>query len=274
MLEIEIVEVSVTQMGFALILKPPGRSRIVPIFIGPLETYSISMALQGQKTERPLTHDLIKIILDSLGFVIKKVVVYDFQEGTFFAKIYLENKNNSKSGNSIEIDARPSDAIAMAIRLGSPIFMTKEVYEQTAIEMEELREHIQREESPLEEENQVLDTLFGSLEDDFSASGNQPPQSNLIQGILSEFDQPPEGKPKSQQKKQVKISPSSEPLKEDFQSREDVLKQMLRTAINQERYEDAALIRDKLKEFKLSSGNKTTEKKKSKKKNPTNKGSN
>ena len=60
MLEVRIVEVSVTRMGFAIVLKPLTRSRVVPIFIGPLETYSISSALDGQESERPLTHDLMK----------------------------------------------------------------------------------------------------------------------------------------------------------------------------------------------------------------------
>ena len=274
MLEIETIEVSVTQMGFALILKPPGKSRIVPVFIGPLEAYSISMAQQGRKTERPLTHDLMKTVLDSLSFGIKKIVVNDFQEGTFFAKVYFENKNDPKS-SLIEVDARPSDAIAMAIRLSAPIFMAKEVYEQTAIEMNELREHIQREELSIEEESQILDTLFSSLEDSPSISSSQSPRGGFIHGILSEFDQPPEKETKSEQEKQTySSSPSSKTSKEDFQSRGDVLKQMLKAAIKQERYEDAALIRDELKEFERSSENQSPGKKKNRKKNLSNKKSN
>ena len=179
MLEIEVIEVSVTQMGFALVLKSHSHSRIVPIFIGPLETYSISMALQGQKTERPLTHDVIKIMLDSFGFTVKKVVVNNFQEGIFFAQIYFANKNSAKSSSLIQVDSRPSDAIAMAIRFSAPIFMVKEVYEQTSIEIGDLQEQIQKGESTIETESRILDTLFSSLEEASDISVGQTPQKQF-----------------------------------------------------------------------------------------------
>ena len=138
MLEVKILEVSVTQMGFAIVLQPPGKKKVVPIFIGPLETYSISSALENQKSERPMTHDLLKTILVSLNYKVYKVVINNFQNGTFFARLFLTGNTDEK--DVIEVDARPSDSIALAVRFGAPIFMDEEVYEKVSVDMDLIKE--------------------------------------------------------------------------------------------------------------------------------------
>ena len=234
MLEIEIIEVSVTQMGFALMLKPPTREKVVPIFIGPLETYSISSALEGQKFERPLTHDLLKTILKSIDHSIEKIYIDDFRSGTFFAKLYIEAA--AEPGNYIEIDSRPSDAIALALRFKAPIFMAEHVYEQTAIDISLLKEKVKG--------NDLLSS-------DESLADEE--KDELIQSIIDEFGEPPE-LPIRPGKKSVKEAESEKASETgaEFKSREEVLKQMLNVAISQENYEEAARLRDEISQLAKS----------------------
>ena len=159
MLEISIIEISVTDVGFALMLKAPDRKKIVPIFIGPLETYSISTAIGNQKTNRPLTHDLMKNALLHTNAFISKVVLDHFQNGTFFAKLYINVSSDKKNTPQkvIEIDARPSDAIAMAIRFQSPIYITEEIYDETSLDLELVRKRIQ--DISKEEHDSLIDSL-------------------------------------------------------------------------------------------------------------------
>ncbi len=232
MLEIEIIEVSVTQMGFALMLKPPTHEKVVPIFIGPLETYSISSALEGQKFERPLTHDLMKSVLKTVGYQVEKVFIDDFKSGTFYAKLYLENEEGGQA--PIEIDSRPSDAIALAIRFRTPIYMAEHVYEQTAIDMSLLKE------KPKNPEEEFLTSLTESLPDEILSDEQK---DDLIQTIIDEFG---EGEEVKKDSKKKESSEKKGKGGEKLQSREEVLKQMLKVAIAKERYEDAAQLRDEL----------------------------
>lgn len=111
-----------------IILKDMENKRYLPIWIGQYEATAILMELQGIEAARPLTHDLLKNIIDHLHVTIDKIVIDDIEDGTFFAKIYI---NNSKG---IEmIDARPSDAIALAVRLKAPIFAAEKVVEKATI---------------------------------------------------------------------------------------------------------------------------------------------
>ena len=234
MLEIEIIEVSVTQMGFALMLKPPEREKVVPIFIGPLETYSISSALENQKLERPLTHDLMKEAFSSMGYQVVRIVVDDFKVGTFFAKLYIENEK----GQGIEIDSRPSDAIAMAIRFGAPIFMSESVYDATAVHIDHIKDKIDKLINR-DDDNPLLDDLADIFSVDFS-SNVEKRTSDILQSLIDDFNHTP-------QERKPKIHSSSRPSKnKNLQSKVEVLKQMLRTAVKSENYEEAAKIRDEL----------------------------
>lgn len=109
-----------------LILKDKEGKKLLPIWIGQHEATSILIEMQGIKFSRPLTHDLLKNMIDALSAHLSKIVINDIDEGTFFARIFVE-KNSSK----FEIDARPSDAIALAIRAGIPIFASDKVIRRT-----------------------------------------------------------------------------------------------------------------------------------------------
>ncbi len=92
------------------------------ILIGPFEAQAISMVMEGNTPDRPMTHDLMKNLIDRMGVRVSKVVIDDILSSTYYAKIFLE-----KGGVEDSIDSRPSDALALAIRYDAPIFVTKEV---------------------------------------------------------------------------------------------------------------------------------------------------
>ena len=98
------------------------KEKVLPIWIGHAEGIAIELHIKGEKFERPLTHDLLRTTLESLGASVSRVVVTDLRENTFFAKIYLERESEV-----YVIDARPSDAIALALKTGAPIFVSREV---------------------------------------------------------------------------------------------------------------------------------------------------
>lgn len=136
--------------GFVVILKDETETRWLPIWIGPYEAKMISLALEKIKPIRPLPHDLIKNILDSLSMIVTRVVICSIKENTYFAIIKLRLDHTEK-----EIDARPSDAIALALRTNAPIYVTEEVLDKASIEkigledekgmkLTELREKMQK----------------------------------------------------------------------------------------------------------------------------------
>jgi len=105
-----------------IILKDMEEKRALPIWVGIFEANAIALELEKIATPRPMTHDLIKNILDGLGATVQQIVVNDLKDNTFFAVIEV-----SYNGNSVNIDARPSDAIALALRVNAPIFVTEKV---------------------------------------------------------------------------------------------------------------------------------------------------
>ena len=107
------------------VLLRDNRGRKAPIFIGPFETMAIQTALEGLVAERPLTHDLFKIVIERLGGKVERITIDDLWQGTFYAKITVGMKDNSY----IDIDCRPSDAIAIALRCRAPIYMAEDVIE-------------------------------------------------------------------------------------------------------------------------------------------------
>jgi uncharacterized protein len=109
--------------AYALILKEVNGNRRLPIIIGAFEAQSIALEMEGVKPPRPLTHDLIKNILDALGSDLNEITISELRDGTFYAKLNFETQ---------EIDARPSDAIALAVRYGAPIFVSEKVMEEAA----------------------------------------------------------------------------------------------------------------------------------------------
>ncbi|GBD39277.1 MAG: hypothetical protein KatS3mg078_0211 [Deltaproteobacteria bacterium] len=109
-----------------VILKDVTGEKILPIWIGFMEASSIAMELEKTPRGRPLTHDLMKNVLDCLKFSVTKVEVTDLRDDTFYAEIYLK-----RGDEEYVIDSRPSDAIAIALRTGSPIYVKEEVLEKS-----------------------------------------------------------------------------------------------------------------------------------------------
>jgi bifunctional DNase/RNase len=101
-------------------------NRVLPIWIGPMEASAIHSELMGKKYQRPLTHDLLVTIIDSLKGKISRVVITDLKDSTFFASIYLD-----AGAGAVAIDARPSDSIAIALRSHAPIFIVDKLFEKS-----------------------------------------------------------------------------------------------------------------------------------------------
>jgi uncharacterized protein len=120
-IQVDILGLSSSQSSggaYALILKEINGSRRLPIIIGAFEAQSIALEMEGIKPPRPLTHDLMKNLIDLLGGELVDVCINELREGTFFARLNLDTQ---------EVDSRPSDAIALAVRYGAPIFVAEKV---------------------------------------------------------------------------------------------------------------------------------------------------
>lgn len=183
MIEVKVAEVSISNIGFALFLRPvaDGFSKILPIFIGRLELHAIQSVLEGVTPPRPMTHDLFVTVLDKLNAKVNKVTITDIRDNTFYAELELQSGDKT-----FTLDARPSDCIALALRQEAPIFLDEEVYEEAGVEIETNEKG---------EEKEI---------EDFS----------------------------------------------EFKSQEDVLEDRLKQAIRVEDYEEAAQIRDQLRNLR------------------------
>ena len=130
MIEMTVDSIRVSLMNYqrVVILKEKTNERYLPIWIGPSEADAIAVKLQGVSVPRPLTHDLLCSIIDALGATISSIVVSDLKNDTFFAKILL-----TVDGEQMEVDSRPSDALALAVRADVPIFAEEAVLEKAGI---------------------------------------------------------------------------------------------------------------------------------------------
>ena len=154
MVEMELVGVRVelpTNTPIVLLRELTGERRMLPIFIGPPEATAIAFALEQVQTPRPMTHDLMKDLLDELGVSLERVVVTDLQDSTFFAELHLV-----RGGEVHQLSSRPSDAIALAARTGTPIFAEEDVLDEVGYAV---REEQQPEEEVVEEFKQFLDEI-------------------------------------------------------------------------------------------------------------------
>ncbi len=106
--------------------------KVLPIYIGAAEAFSIQTALENMPYPRPLTHDLILKILEGLDSSVEKVLIDDLNEGIFFARLIIR-----RNGEVFEFDARPSDSIAIAVRCKAPVYVSKEVMEQASVGRDE-----------------------------------------------------------------------------------------------------------------------------------------
>jgi bifunctional DNase/RNase len=125
---VESVRVHMLSSRHVVILKENERDRYLPIWIGPWEASAIAMKLQGLTPERPLTHDLFAAALEGLGARVDRVIISALAEETFHARLLLE-----VDGRVVEVDSRPSDALALAVRAGGRIFASEAVLDQAAL---------------------------------------------------------------------------------------------------------------------------------------------
>ena len=184
LVEAEIWTVARTDKGNAVLVKPVGSERAVPIFIGQLEAQSILIGLGNVPMPRPLTHDPFIAVMDKPNISVDRVEITDLKDGTFYARIQL--KHGMKK---LGIDSRPSDALGIAARLRCPLFISEAIVDEAGVAINLITE----EETPTEESVETA-----------------------------------EGVPTSEK---------------------DLLQQALQKAIDEENYEEAAKIRDRMKEL-------------------------
>jgi bifunctional DNase/RNase len=142
---IESIRVSLMNYQRVVILKEKAADRYLPIWIGPAEADAIAVRLQEVSVARPLTHDLLRSIIDALGAQVDCIVVNDLSNDTFYARIVL-----NVDGKSLEIDSRPSDAIALAVRTQVPIYAEESVLEKAGVMLDKEGEPTPTGEAPSE----------------------------------------------------------------------------------------------------------------------------
>jgi hypothetical protein len=124
MVEVKVAGLAIDERSKTpvVILQEIGGARVLPIWIGPTEAGAIAMEIAGKKFQRPLTHDLMKTLIEGLKATVTRVHITELRENTFYAKIFL-----ARDSEILAIDARPSDSIALAIRTKSPIYVAPEL---------------------------------------------------------------------------------------------------------------------------------------------------
>jgi bifunctional DNase/RNase len=125
---VDSIRVSLLTQHRVVVLREADSRRYLPIWIGAFEADAIALALQGHEPQRPMTHDLLKSVFAELGATITYILVSDIQESTFFARIVVE-----QGSHTVEIDSRPSDAIALAVRTEVPIYVENHVFDQAGV---------------------------------------------------------------------------------------------------------------------------------------------
>ncbi len=144
MIEMKVMGIALdTRTGSPIVvLHDKENRRALPIWIGSAEASSIIRKIENLSVTRPMTHDLIISIIDKTGYKISKVVINDVEKETYFATIFLEDSE----GNEIEIDSRPSDAIAVAIRIDAPILVTANVLSNGSVSTDSAKDAEEAEE--------------------------------------------------------------------------------------------------------------------------------
>ncbi len=128
---VDSIRVSMINYQRVVMLKEKDNERYLPIWIGAAEADAIAVKLQGVSVPRPMTHDLLNSIVDTLGATVNSIVVSDLKNDTFFAKIIL-----NVDGEQMEVDSRPSDAIALAVRVEVPIYAEEGVLEKAGVSLD------------------------------------------------------------------------------------------------------------------------------------------
>src|ERR1700736_2441084 len=149
--EVKVRAVAATSGGWAVFLG--NEDKVFVVFVDQSVGTAITMFMQGTQKERPLTHDLLASILAALGAKIERVIVNDLKRGTYFARLVISAENESQQKKIIEIDARPSDCIALATQQTAPIYVSREVWEEVE-DMSEVLRKMEEEGSHTEESDE------------------------------------------------------------------------------------------------------------------------
>ncbi len=154
-MSIDSLRVNSTNNQYAVILQENGGDSYLPIWIGAAEANAIAMEVQGVKPPRPLTHDLLISVIDGLNASLESIVVSDIQNDTFYARVIINTGDQQ-----LELDARPSDAMALAIRVHAPVYAEETVLDQAGILIDpETGDVTRREENESEESRQEQEPL-------------------------------------------------------------------------------------------------------------------
>ncbi|MDT8287374.1 MAG: bifunctional nuclease family protein [Elusimicrobiales bacterium] len=128
--EVKIYSIATSLTESIIFLDESDGSRILPIWIGPAEAQAIAIRLSGYPSPRPMTHDLLFSMIRELGYTLEKVAIRDITDNTYYSLLHLSSKDGSVKKT---VDARPSDAIAMAVRFGCPIYISEAVFSKTQV---------------------------------------------------------------------------------------------------------------------------------------------
>ena len=170
---VESIRVSLVTQARVVILKEVEGERHLPIWIGPFEAEAIAMELQSIPSTRPLPYDLLRSVIGELGAEVQRILITEISNDVFYARIVLDT-----NGASVEIDSRPSDAIALAVRVKVPIFVDDSVMDRAGVRLDEDEEDDSdepvREGAPISEERLgVFRDFIDTLDlDDFEKKGN------------------------------------------------------------------------------------------------------
>lgn len=164
--EIDSIRVSLMSQHRIVILKDLSSDRFLPIWIGPYEAEAITVSLQEMEVARPLTHDLLRNVLQTLGAEVQRVNITELRDDVFYARIIVD-----VDGEIMEIDSRPSDALALAVRVHVPVYVDESVMEEAAAEPEDGVDDEELVEEEMDEERlevfkDFVDTLELDEEDD------------------------------------------------------------------------------------------------------------
>jgi bifunctional DNase/RNase len=143
---VDSIRVSLLTQHRVVVLRETESRRYLPIWIGAFEADAIALALQGHEPQRPMTHDLLKTVFGELGVAISYILINDIHDSTFYARIVVE-----QGSHTLEIDARPSDAIALAVRSDVPIYVEQHVLDHAGVPLDEEESAAEEEPAPSEE---------------------------------------------------------------------------------------------------------------------------
>jgi bifunctional DNase/RNase len=122
-----------------VLLKEREGERYLPIWIGPVEATAIALGMQGIETQRPMTHDLMRDLLQNLSISVERIVITELRDGTFFAEIQM-----SQNGDAVAVSSRPSDALALAVRMNLEIFANEDVLDEASIAVKDDDEEVEK----------------------------------------------------------------------------------------------------------------------------------